>query len=263
MTIERGLLINGEVVPGTEFIIRDSNAWWDWDNPKDRHDLVKRAGTDIDLLVGHWTAGTAGDDEVTDDGPTVVRRMKARKSKKYENEPLKCAVEFVIAANDDPDDDGEAPIWQCMDLGKTAGIHVGNRGICRRAVGVEVVNIGVNWYRRNGKKVPWNPRNRDLVDVQLLGRKRQYTDFFPAQYMAWRHLAETLSSLDSFPEYGVHIPRVVPGKDDQLRTGRMSRRELAKYSGAMEHYHMWNTTKSDAGSLLVADLHKEQEWSLG
>lgn len=265
MTIERGLLINGQVVPGTEFIVRDSDAWWDWDNPDDRHDLVKRASTDIELLVGHWTAGTAGDDEVSDDGRTVVRRMKARMSRKYEDEPLKAAVEFIIAADSDSQSGrlDDATVWQCMDIGKVAGIHVGNRNVCRRAVGVEIVNIGVPYYWRNGKKHDWNPRKRPIVNPVLLNKKREFTDFFQSQYLAWRYLAETLASLDAFPEYKVHIPRVVPGRSGKLHTGRMSRRDLVRdYAGAMEHYHMWNTNKVDAGSLLVRDLHENQEWAL-
>lgn len=263
MGIERGLIVGGQVVPGTERIIRDPSAWWDWKTRGDRHDIVRR-DDEVNLLVGHWTAGTASTKDTEDDGPVVVRRMKARKSQKREGQSLKCSVGFVIAADADTDKDSEfgiASIWQTMDIGGShAGIHVGRGEINRRSVGVEIVSVGTPWLGWGKKRRPFNPRHRDIIEVDLLGRKGvEVADFFPPQYEAWLWLAETLAGLDGLG--GVQIPRDVPAEGGEVLTRRFKPSELRKWEGAMEHFHMAGTTKIDAGSLLVRKLASEG-WEL-
>lgn len=262
MGIERGLIVGGEVVPGTERIIRDPSGWWDWKTREDRHDLVRK-DDEVNILVGHWTAGTAGTKDTEDDGPTVVRRMKARKSKKRPGQPLKCSVGFVIAADADTDANSEfgvASIWQTMDIGGAhAGVHVGRGEINRRSIGVEIVSVGMPYTGWGKNKKPFNPRNRPVMEVPLLGRKVTIADFFPAQYEAWLWLADTLSGLDGLG--GISIPRYVPAEDGEILTRRFKTSELRKWEGAMEHFHMAGTTKVDAGSLLVRKL-AEENWEL-
>lgn len=261
MSIERGLLVNGEVIPNTEYIIRDSDAWWDIDVPSHRHDLEKRADV-VDLLVGHWTAGTAGTADTEDDGVKVWRAMRARKSRKN-NRSLRVSVGIIVSADDDPDDkNAEASVWQCMDIGKLAGIHVGKAMINKRSVGVEIVSTGFPYRRKNGKLSEWNPRGREVLKTPLLGRNVEVANFFDSQYLAWRRLAEDLASLDP-QEHGFDIPRQVPMLDGELMTQRrMTVPELRKWKGAMEHFHMHGTTKVDAGGLLVKDLHENAGWEL-
>jgi hypothetical protein len=263
MGIERGLLVNGRVIPGTEFIIRDSDAWWDPKVPSHRHDLEKRAPV-VDTLVGHWTAGPAGTADTEDDGLTVFRNMQARKSKKYDRS-LRLSIGFIIAADDDPDDcDALASIWQCMDIGTTAAIHVGKGWVNRRSIGVEVVNVGfpTRWSVKQKKRIEYNPRNRPVIEAPLLGRDVEMCQFFEGQLLAWRRLAECLAGL-SGQGMGIEIPRQVPALDGELMTRRrMTVPELRKWKGGMEHFHMHGTTKVDAGGMLVRDLHENCGWEL-
>lgn len=78
MTFSRGLLLDGKVldVPGSELIIRDSRAWWDWENPLDKPDLRRRLGP-VRVKGGHWTAGHCRTGMET--ARHVVSSMKARK----------------------------------------------------------------------------------------------------------------------------------------------------------------------------------------
>jgi hypothetical protein len=260
--MERGLLIDGQVIAGTERIIRDPAGWWDPKTRGDQHDLVRR-DDEIDILTGHWTAGTAGTKDTEDDGPTVVYRMKQRKSTKRPGQPLKCSVGFVIAAdanNAVNSPHGVASIWQTMDVGgEFAGVHVGRGEINRRSIGVEIVSVGFPYTGWGKKKKPFNPRNRPVMDVPLLGRTVTVADFFPAQYEAWLWLADTLSGLEGAG--GISIPRQVPAEDGELLRRRFKTRELRRWEGAMEHFHMAGTTKVDAAALLVGKL-AEEGWEL-
>lgn len=227
-----GLIIAGELVPGTDWIRRDPSAWWRCGERGTR----RRADT-IDLLVGHWTGGEATLRSYDDDGPHVVRSMKGRK--RADGRPLNVGIHFVIGACDHEDE--IAPVWQTADPGEVATVHVGQGWINARSIGVEVVSAG-----RPG---PADVRSRPRLAVPLLGKAETVLAFYPGQLRAWVRLAETLAALDG--RGGICIPRHVP---ETLACRRFTVPEAKRWRGAMEHLHCPGTTKRDAGGLLVEAL---------
>ncbi len=245
--IETGILVAGETLSGTEWCVRQPDAWWDPDDPEDRFQLRPRAEK-VDLICGHWTAGEAGTKTYADDGPRVVRVMKRRRSRKRDGR-LRVSVQFVIGACD-PEAEF-APVWQTMELGtRWAATHVGRGHINARSIGVEVVSAGLDG--------PPNLRDRKEVPVHLIGRTRRVLEFYPGQLRSWVRLADALS--DSCLPGGLAIPRRVPvelirgGPDFRPLSRRLRSSELRAHTGAMEHYLMDNTTKVDAGTLLLQAL---------
>jgi hypothetical protein len=255
-----GILIAGEVLAGTEWCRRADDAWWDprsnvkhpkWDDfgtlALDRYQLRKRKGT-LDLLVGHWTAGEAGTASFDDDAKRVVSVLKRRASPSNPDRRYKVSIQFVIGACG-PDDE-YAPVWQTMDLGLGYGsVHVGRASVNRRSIGVEVVSAGLDGHA--------NVRHREEREVYLIGRRRRVLEFFPGQLNSWVRLANALSGRELPTD--IHIPRRIPIdvlEDDSVRprSSRFTKEELANWSGAMEHYCMDNTTKVDAGTLLIRAL---------
>lgn len=239
---ERGLVLDGTVLPGTDWIRRDPAHWW---QPGERGTRA-RAET-LDLLVGHWTAGEAGtrdrdgDGPLTsydDDGPRVVRVMRSRISPRTGG-PMNIGIHFVIGACS-PDAEW-APVWQTADPGLTAVTHVGMGSVNRRSIGVEVVSAGLPG--------PLDLRRRPVTRQPILGRMRDVLRFYEGQLRTWVALAEELASMDGY--FGINIPRRIPA---QLAARRFTRPEQARYSGAMEHLHVPNTKKIDAGGMLVEAL---------
>lgn len=119
MSVERGILVGGEVLPNTERVIRDSEAWWA--EPSD--DVYPRKGYRVDRIVGHWTAGHART------GPTAGRKLyQAMASRKRDDgEPMDVSVHFGIS--------WDGMIWQLADL-SSACIHV-KRRVNLGSIGVE------------------------------------------------------------------------------------------------------------------------------
>ena len=76
VTLARGMVLDGAVIPGTEIVLRDPNAWWSWELPADRPDLRLRRHK-IDVDGKHWTAGPSRMGERA--AAKVVAAMKARK----------------------------------------------------------------------------------------------------------------------------------------------------------------------------------------
>lgn len=220
---ERGLLVVGELVPGTDWIRRDPSAWW---APQMRG-TRKRAPV-TDLLVGHWTAGYP---RTTDAGPKVVRSMRARER---DGRPLNVGIHFVIGW------DGQ--VWQTADPGRVATVHVGRGEINARSIGVECCWPGtVRQARRLGvegpgerARLPAGPVDVLLPSADLIG--------------AWCRLADTLAGLDG--RGGVRIPRQVP----EPLTGRLSVAQSRRWQGALEHLSVPGTTKIDAAGLLLGAL---------
>ncbi len=247
MLIESGILCAGEVLSETDWCRRQPNAWWDPAVREDRYQVRPRAEM-TDLLVGHWTAGEAGAKTYEDDGPRVVRVMKRRMSRRRPGRRLKVSIQFVIGACDP--EDTFAPVWQTMEIGgKWAATHVGRGAVNARSIGVEVVSAGLDGQA--------NVRDRSEVDVELLGKTRSVLEFYPGQLRSWVRLATALSS--SCLPGGVVIPQRVPVEvvgAELVRPlpRRLSKTELAVWVGAMEHYHLDNTTKIDAGTLLLQAL---------
>lgn len=234
---ERGILIDGDVLAGTDWCLRHPDAWW----ARGEFGTRPRAAR-VDLLGGHWTAGEAGRRRYDDDGPFVVRVMKKRLSRKRPGQRLRVSVQFVIGAC--APDAEFANVWQTMDLAHDAATHVGMGRINARSIGVEVVNAGLP-----GRT---DIRKRPQTTLEVLGRHRTVLDFFGGQFRSWVRLANALSAA-CMPS-GIEIPRRVPVEEGEPLARRFTRGELRRWTGAMEHLHMPNTTKLDAATLLIGAL---------
>jgi len=256
------LIINGKEVEHTEWIKngadcplpygKDAKCWWD----KGDYQTTKRAAN-IDILCGHWTAGEAGIKTVDDDGPRVVYGMKNRMSTKMAGRKLRVSVGFVIGACDPSDPEKEAGIWQCLDLGTTGNVHVGSGAVNARSIGVEIVSAGVP-----GRL---NVRNRESMKRTLNGSSKTVVKFYPGQIKAWNRLAnlltltpenamtrEELEIAFKLDETGIRIPRQVPlAPNGVLLSKRMTRKQMENFSGVIEHLHMFDTKKIDAGLFCV------------
>jgi hypothetical protein len=237
--LSRGLRLDDEIVPGTDWILRDSSAWW---VPGERGTRPRAAFRD--LLCGHWTAGEATTRRYDDDGPAVVRGMKARK--RPDGSPMQVGVEFVIGACE-PDAE-HAPIWQVADPALTAMVHVGRSVINARAIGVEVVSAGLP-----GRT---DARHRPHVAHEVHGRLIEQLAFYPGQLATWVRLAETLAALEG--RHGIAIPRRVPAELARA----LSLRELRAHSGAIEHLSVPPHRKVDAGTQLLRAL-VDAGWAVG
>lgn len=233
--IEHGMILGGLVVPETDRVIRDSDAWWklgDW-GCKPRGAVVP------DLHIGHWTAGEAGTRHTDDDGPWIVRVMRNRPSKKIPGAKMQVSIDFVIGAGGD--------IWQTADPLVTACIGVGEPRVNRRAIQTEIVNVGTDPVIL--------PRRRPTVMRRMLptpklprGRKVFQRAYYPEQLEAWVWLCEVLHQ-------HVGIPRNVPaGAGGGLEIDRFTREEMRRYRGAMEHFHVPSTMKLDGGTQLIGAL---------
>lgn len=120
MTTERGILIGGMLIPGTDRVRRDPKAWWEIGE----HGTRPRKGAIADTITLHWTAGNLLQGEAA--ARTCVARTKARKGKT--GGPLEVGFHFLVAA------DGE--VWQVADLA-WATVHVGHRPTILRSIGIE------------------------------------------------------------------------------------------------------------------------------
>ena len=237
----RGAMIGGEILSGSDWIRRDPNRWW---SPGDFGTRAKAER--VTVLTGHWTAGEAGGVRNVDNhGPRVYDVLKHRKSRKTKK-PLNVSVPFVIGAPADPDDPGVAEVWQFLDPGLVAGIHVGRGWFNAKSIGVEVVSGGLP-----GRT---DSRNRPTAEISnMLGKTREPLIFYPSQIRAWLKLAAMLTG-ECLPG-GIEIPRRCPAENGALLTNRrMTNREARGWEGAHEHYLMNGTTKVDAMGQLMAAL---------
>lgn len=238
---ERGLVIAGEVVPGTEWIRRGP-----FFGPGDRG--VRPRAAVMKQLVGHWTAGEAGLKDPDGPGPLTeydddaARVVAVLRGRTIDGRPIHAGIHFVIAAC--APDDPEADVWQTGDPGKYALVHVGNRLVYRQSIGVEVVNCGFPSYKGQNR----NFRNRPVSTVQFAGFRRDVCAFYPGQLAAWVRLAETLAALDG--RAGIAIPRQVPTELGR----RFTPAEARRWAGALEHHLVPGTRKLDAAGQLLAAL---------
>lgn len=240
--IERGIVVGGRVIPGTDWCLRDSDAWW---GAGERG--VTRRDRRASILLGHWTAGNDHDGPVT--ASRVVRAMKARR--RPDGAPLAVAIHFVIAAGT-PDTD-HALVWQTCDLA-LAATHVGSRGVNAGSIGVEVVSPGTvaQAARLGGSRRP-------VVEREIAGDRVHALALWRSQLCTWIRLADTVAALDG-DETGIAVARCVPlDRDGALLADRFSPARQRSWSGAQEHLHVPGTRKADAATLLIGSLH-EHGW---
>ena len=210
--MERGILVNGDVLPGTERAMRDPDAWWQAGERGTR----LRGGLPADRLVGHWTAGHPRTGPTA--GPRVVAAMRSRK--RPDGSPLDVGIHFVLG--------WDGLIWQTADLG-IATTHVGHRAINRRSVGVECCWPGtVTQAERLGVEV-----EHAAVGI---ARGQRVRCLAPSAELldAWRWLWDALTQAR-------HPAIAIPRQRGSLERG-----------GAMEHCDVPGTKVDAAGLLVGA-----------
>lgn len=224
MTIERGLVLDGRVLPGTDWILRDSAAWWSL--PADAADL--RARTEpISLLVGHWTGGHPRTGPTA--GPRVVSAMRARE--REDGTPMSVSIHFVIG--------WDGLTWQTADLAHVA-LHAGGRTTNGRSVGVETCWPGTADQARRLAV--------DGVEERRLVRGRAVRCLRPSDELvaSWVRLARVLSA-----------PETRRLTDGRIAIDRVCASPRLPVSGAAEHMSVPGTTKVDAAGYLLDALRAD------
>lgn len=221
--IERGIVIGGVVQPRTEFVRRDSRAWW---APADSNDVRPRGGNVVTLGLGHWTGGHHRTGEGA--GPAIVRAIEARTRADGSDMAVSCG--FVIS--------WDGLVWQTADM-LDATIHVGDRRTYLRSVGIECAWAGtVENARRLGIAVG--------ATVSGMARGQAIQCVAPSAELVagWRALCNALTAIQ---HPAVAIPRrVVPYVADPKR---------GPDRGICEHRDVPSTLrKVDAAGLLVGAL---------
>jgi hypothetical protein len=248
-SMPRGLLVAGDIFPGSERIIRDPEAWWH----EGERGTRPRART-RDLVGGHWTGGECGTgdpdgtegplDQYDDDGPRCVRGMKARK--REDGSPMEVGIDFIIGACDPKAE--WANCWQTADIGAYATVHMGRGEINARCPAAEIVNAGMP-----GK---FDLRHRPRITRRVHGRLVEQLEYYPGQLRTWVWLCELLASLNG--RAGISIARRVPAAIG----AKMSLDQLRKHSGEIEHLHCPPHKKVDGGTQLSQSLI-DAGWSRG
>lgn len=244
---DRGLVVAGAVVPGTELVQRHPQAWWSWNVPADRPDLRQRKpGAVIDQLGGHWTGGPIREGE--DAAVRTVAAMRARARADGSLMDVSCHV--VIG--------WDGGVWQVADLAVST-VHMG-RAVNPRSIGVETTwpgyasqALAIRGAIASKGRQP-HAGYSGSVDVRTV-RGRQVECLRPSAALvaSWVALAELLADLSvRRPELGLRIPRrlAVPAP------GRWPAK------GALEHWQAPSAKKDDAAGYLV-DALTAAGWAAG
>lgn len=221
--IETGILLHGVALPGTDWVLRDSRAWF----APDYADAPPRKHWPITQVVYHWTAGAAhvGPDAAR----TVVRNMKARL--RPDGSQMSVSCHFVVG--------WDGRVFQVCDLARMA-IHAG-RVLNRDGIGVEQC---------------WPGTERQMMRLGAAGYVQRRTAdgheldcMRPSEPMleASCRLAETLAALPASTR--VEIPRVVPAGAHRMKPG-----PAARFRGVCEHVHSPGSTKLDCAGYVVDAL---------
>ncbi len=223
MTDGLGILLNGAILPGTEWVVRDSRAWFaadDADAPPRRHWPITQG-------VFHWTGGTAK--VGADAAAAVVRAMKGRL--RDDGSLMSVSCHFVVS--------WDGIVTQVCDLARMA-IHAG-RVLNRDGYGVEqcwpgsekqMVRLGAHGFVQ-----------RRIADGERIDCMK------PAEVMiaASVRLAEVLAS--QAPSTRIVIPRRVPASSQRLRPAA-----AAAFRGVCEHVHSPGSTKLDCAGYVTDAL---------
>lgn len=222
MTVDKGIIVGGVLMPGSEWVVRDSAAWWSRSVPLDLPDLRLRPAS-ISLLCGHWTGGNARTGPVA--GPAVVRAMKSRK--RDDGTAMSVSIHFVIS--------WDGLCWQTCDLADVA-IHAGGR-VNLRSVGVECCWPGTS---EQAAKL-----GHDGKPETRMVRGRQVRTVPPSSELAatWTRLARLLSA-----------PETRAWSTGLVAIDRVCSRGRPPESGACEHMDVPGTTKVDAAGYLLDAL---------
>lgn len=229
MTIQRGLMIGGKVVPDTDYVIRD------WPRAQfDPPDTFVRKSPLVNLIVYHWTGGQpfVGPNS----GAKAARNCEARVNKA--GKLAKVGYHLLTC--------WDGLIFQMADLALGTW-HVGHRETAQRSIGWEHAFPGtLSQARRLGVDITGS--RSVSVDGHVI------TVVIPTVEMmrATAKLSEVIVNLD--PSYGLSIPRRVPVDDrgNALRD-RFTDLELGAWVGGMEHFHIEPTEQAKAEGVIKYD----------
>lgn len=224
MTIERGIIIGDHILPGTERVIRDSDAWWA--EPSD--DVYPRKGYRVDRIVGHWSAGHARTGPNA--GRLLYQAMLARRKDSNGDGKLTSADDLMdVSCHFGIGWDGM--IWQLADL-SSACIHVA-RKINLRSVGVECM-----WPGTMRQAARLGMPAAHAVMGQARGQRIECYPPSDELLEAWRWLVHTLT-------HAQHPLLAIP-----YQRGGMEK------PGILEHCDITGPkrTKVDAAGILVGAL---------
>jgi hypothetical protein len=226
VTVERGIVYGGRILPGTDFVLRDARAWWAPGTNDTRSRVHGRVEHQPRLIVGHWTGAHHRE------GPETARRTVANMNtrRREDGSDMSVSCHFVIG--------WDGMTFQTADL-SVATVHVGDRVLLRRSIGVETAWCG------------WESQARRLgIDgVHILPRtvagSQRVRVVRPSDALlaSWVRLCGALAD-------GVGVPRVVP--PDTTAVYPLAR--LRRYEGAIEHLQQGNPVKRDAAGLLLDAL---------
>lgn len=224
--IERGLVVAGAVVPGTELVQRHPRAWWSWAASADRPDLRLRKGAPIELLGGHWTGGPIREGE--DAAVRTVAAMRARQ--RDDGSLMDVSCHFVIG--------WDGGVWQVADVA-VGTVHMG-RAVNPRSIGVETTwpgyasqAVAIRGAIASKGRQP-HAGYSGPVDVRTV-RGRQVECLRPSAELvaSWVALAELLADLSARrPELGLRIPRRLAVAGPGALAGEGRPRALAGAQGS-------------------------------
>lgn len=237
ISIERGAVIGGRVIPGSEDLFRRrADAMWSWDRKADRPDLRLRHGRPITLFGSHWAGGPIRVGELA--AVRTVEAMRARKRADGSLADVSCHLVFGW----------DGVCWQTADF-QHATVHMG-RAYNLGSIGAETSWPGYASLARElvetleSRNRPVHPGYHGPVDVRRLrGRNVEILRPSPELVAGVVRVAEFLASLaTTHPELGIAIPR------ELAKPGRIARR------GHLEHREVTGADKDDAGGYFTEAL---------
>lgn len=243
MTLFTGIVLDGKVLPKTDFVLRDPNAWWAWDRPSDRPDLRARTGL-IKLLAFHWTAGPSRFGEGA--AARVVHAMKSRK--RLDGSAMDVSAQFCVTS--------DGLVFQLADL-RYATVHMG-RGVNTSSIGVEQTWPGTleqaqaidKADERDGVDNNFNELPRDVFERKVRSNKVIVVAPDPRMFEASVRLANVLTD-----------PEVMLASGGLLAITRTTSTGVGiPKAGACEHFQYPGTTKVDCAGLTLEAL-RGQGWA--
>jgi hypothetical protein len=228
MTLARGIVLDGAVIPGTERVLRDPAAWWSWDMPADQPDLRLRRGAKVTVDGKHWSAGPSRTGERA--AVKLAASMKARLRPKT-TDPMDVSVHFCVSA--------DGLIFQLADL-RYGTVHMG-RGVNLRSVGTEHCWPGTEEQAHALGETP------AIVERTVRGHRIRVAVPDPRMVAASVALSRMLT--DPAVQAATHGFLAIP------RT--TARTSIPTTGGACEHWQYPGTTKVDCAGLLLQALRDD------